>query len=157
MKNNKKALSPVIATMLLVALSVVLGSIIFLWARSFIGESITKDGEDVLNSCKDLDLEIEIVRGVGADTVRVANNGGVPLYRLKITGDNIDENDPVMVGSLLGINIKSGATWENSEIWAGYFSAGEVVRVIPLIAGEDSSGEVDSFECSASYVDVEVK
>jgi len=45
---HKKGLSPVIATMLLIAIVVVIGLIIFLWFRGMTEEAITKfDGTNI--------------------------------------------------------------------------------------------------------------
>ena len=44
---KKRGLSPVIASVLLILLVLVLASIIFLWARGFIGEQIEKFGEPI--------------------------------------------------------------------------------------------------------------
>jgi len=41
-KRGKKAVSPVVATVLLILIVVILAVIVFLWARGFIGESLTK-------------------------------------------------------------------------------------------------------------------
>ena len=44
---GKRGLSPVIASVLLIALVLVLASIIFMWARGFISEQIEKFGNPV--------------------------------------------------------------------------------------------------------------
>ena len=49
---GKRALSPVIASVLLILLVLVLAVIIFLWARGFIGEQIEKLGQPIEESCR---------------------------------------------------------------------------------------------------------
>ena len=44
---EKRGLSPVIATVLLVGIALVLASIVFLWAKNFIGEAVTKEGREI--------------------------------------------------------------------------------------------------------------
>ena len=40
---NKKAVSPIISTVLLIMIVIILAIIILLWSRGFIKEAITKD------------------------------------------------------------------------------------------------------------------
>ncbi|MBU0761307.1 MAG: hypothetical protein KJ858_06510, partial [Nanoarchaeota archaeon] len=51
---KRRALSPVIATVLLIAIALVLAVIIFLWARSFIGEGLEKDGRAIDKACENV-------------------------------------------------------------------------------------------------------
>jgi len=61
-------LSPVIATVLLIALVLVLAAIIFMWARGFISEQIEKFGTPIEDLCDSVDFDIEIVKvGLGYD------------------------------------------------------------------------------------------
>jgi flagellin-like protein len=54
---KKKGVSPVIATVLLVSIVIILGVIIFLWARGFVEESAQKGGRAVDMSCDDVNFE----------------------------------------------------------------------------------------------------
>jgi len=85
--NNKKALSPVIATVLLIALVVVLAAIVFLWARGFISEQIMKSGESIQNSCQKINFAVRSIP-LGSDmwTLEISNRGNVPIYGFDIKG-----------------------------------------------------------------------
>ncbi|MGC9309180.1 MAG: archaellin/type IV pilin N-terminal domain-containing protein [Candidatus Nanoarchaeia archaeon] len=82
---KRKALSPVIASVLLIALVLVLASIVFLWARGFISEQIEKFGQPVEEVCKNVEFEVDLYRqpNVGL-TIEVANRGNVPIKSLDI-------------------------------------------------------------------------
>lgn len=81
---KKRGLSPVIASVLLIALVLVLAAIIFLWARGFISEQIEKFGTPIEDLCSDVDFDIELIStGVGFE-FEIANRGNVPIYNFDI-------------------------------------------------------------------------
>ncbi len=89
---KKQGVSPVIATVLLLVITVVLASIIFLWARGFLSESAVKGDRAVSLSCADAQFKAEIVpdasecrnvRG-GKSAVDIDNIGNVPIYGVQV-------------------------------------------------------------------------
>jgi flagellin-like protein len=104
---GKRGLSPVIASVLLIALVLVLASIIFMWARGFISEQIEKFGNPVDTVCNQIDFDIERISGSAGDELEVVNRGNIPIYHLdikKISGGDaevekfkfdVDEGDAV--------------------------------------------------------------
>ncbi len=102
---QKRGISPVIATMLLVSIALLLAVIIFLWAKAFLDERIQKDlgggAEPIESFCKDVNIAAEgfttskkvtqcdNLPGVptnekGCSYVRVVNRGNVPVHGLEI-------------------------------------------------------------------------
>ena len=77
---NKRALSPVIATLLLVSITLVLAAVVFFWARHFIGEAITKEGEKIELLCDDVRFVAEAYGG----KLQLQNTGTVPIYAVEI-------------------------------------------------------------------------
>jgi len=84
--NNKRALSPVVASVLLVALVLVLASIIFLWAGAFIGEQIEKGEKPIANVCEDANFRFDLIKveGTGKYEIEVVNTGNVPIFKFSI-------------------------------------------------------------------------
>ena len=83
--SDKKGLSPVIASILLIALVLVLAAIIFLWARGFISEQIDKFGKPVEDICEDISFEANLyLEGDSGYTLEIANRGNVPIHSFDI-------------------------------------------------------------------------
>ena len=78
--DNKKGLSPVIASVLMILLVLVLAIIIFLWARGFIGEQVEKFGKPIGEVCSSVDFEAERVR----NELEIVNRGNVDIRHLDI-------------------------------------------------------------------------
>ncbi len=117
-KRNKKALSPVVASVLLVALVLVLASIIFLWARGFVSEQIQKFGENIDGLCEQVSFDAELYLAENAGrTLDIANRGNIQIHSFDIKevlgGNSIVQkfNFPVAVGESVskGIAIKDEA------------------------------------------------
>src|SRR3989338_2821478 len=89
MYKNKRGVSPIVATVLLVLLALVLALIIFLWAKSWLGEKVQKDlGEGMIlaeEACKSVGFKAEATK-IMPDNIEVAveNTRNVPIYGIKI-------------------------------------------------------------------------
>lgn len=84
---GKRGLSPVIASVLMVLLVLVLSSIIFLWARGFIGEQIEKFGQPIEGYCDRVEFRVSRQ----GNNLEVTNYGNVDIRHLeleKIRGGN---------------------------------------------------------------------
>ncbi len=82
---EKKGLSPIIATVLLISLVVVLAAIIFMWARGFISEQIEKAGQSAEAACTGIDFDAEQTP-VSSTIIKlnIVNRGNVPIYSFHI-------------------------------------------------------------------------
>ncbi len=88
---GKKGVSPIIATVLLLVITVVLAVIIFLWARGFLSESAVKGDRAVSISCADVQFKAEVVLNAtecsgtgGRSAVDIDNIGNVPIYGVQV-------------------------------------------------------------------------
>ncbi|MDP1695839.1 MAG: type IV pilin, partial [archaeon] len=152
MLKEKRGVSPVVATVLLVTLAVILAAIIFLWAKSFIAENVLKNGEVVENSCDDVVFNAEI-RG---SELKVVNQGNVALYGVAIRkiGAGTEETCYPLENDNAP-TIKSGES--RGEIPLGNnvcpFSLGaeDNFKVIPVILGENDNGERKAYTCDESF------
>ena len=75
-KRGKKGLSPIIATVLLIVITLIIAMIIFLWAKNFIGEKTKKFNEPVENACERVSFDAEAFESGDIDII---NRGNVPL------------------------------------------------------------------------------
>lgn len=143
-----KGVSPIIATVLLIAIVIVIGLILFLWFREMTEETITKfGGTNVKLVCGDVNFEASYSNGV----LSLLNSGNVPIFGIKVklfkegsheTKDlrDLSENWPD-----LGLN--QGGTF------SGEISLEEEVNkiiLIPVLIGNSEKGE-KTFVCEEQY------
>ncbi len=138
---KKKAVSPIIATVLLIALVLVLASIIYLWSRGFVKESILKDiggqTKTIDKYCSDIKLETFVDND---GSFGFSNVGNVPLYsynlKLSASGSSkINERKTVVnPGSSVRVD---------DENYNNY----EEIKVIPILLGKKKSGGTEQFQC----------
>jgi len=81
---NRKGISPVVATVLLVVLALVLAMIVFLWARGFVSEQIEKQGRPTDQVCKEVSFEVDGVQEGQIVNLQIVNRGNVPIYNFDI-------------------------------------------------------------------------
>ncbi len=138
---TKKAVSPIIATVLLLLLVFILASIIFLWSKGFIKESVLKDiagNEKTIDKyCPDVKLETFVDND---GSFGFNNVGNVPLYSfdLKLSKAGTSQLDArtniVNPGSSIRIDDKNYNDYEE-------------VKVIPILLGKKKSGGTQQFQC----------
>jgi flagellin-like protein len=137
MIRKKRGLSPVIATILLIAIAVVLALIVFTFAKNYVREKTEKFGQPIEDSCLNVDFIAEAVSGSectpgsGLDRVDVNNNGNVPLYGVEIREEGsgavrslgtgyFGDGLPVGSGNCIDIDLEGG----------------DEILVVPILLGE---------------------
>lgn len=94
---DKKGLSPVVASVLLIVFVIVLGLIVFLWARGFIAEQIMKKGQPIDDFCNNVRFDAELIYNVGdaAWELQIVNRGDVDINSFEIKERDVDGNSYV--------------------------------------------------------------
>lgn len=147
MRMAKKAVSPVISTVLLIMIVIILGIIILLWSKGFIKEVVEKEiagnTKRVDDYCKDVKLS-SIINQDGS--FGFENVGNVPIfaYNVKLTSVGSGESTTVKVENKNGgaVNPSFGSIITNQGSYGDY----EKVKVIPILLGK-AKGGIKEFEC----------
>ena len=136
-KREKRGLAPVIATVLLISLALVLVLIIFIWAKSWIGEKIEKNlgaGPEVIeNFCGDIDFAAELDSGAGR--IDVNNLGNVPLYGLDIRKRDSGSEESFGI-AVFGSGLAAGASGSADISLSSGVNVGDELIALPVILGE---------------------
>ena len=144
---DKRGLSPVIATVLLIAMVIVLALIIFLWFRGMAQEAITKfDGQNVELVCDDVNFDASY----SGDILLVQNNGQVPIYAMNLK----KEED----GGHSTSKISTASGWPKRGLNPGRAFSGDVslgntekLTVIPILIGKNDDGETKTYVCDERH------
>jgi len=143
---NNNAISPVIATVLLIAMVVIIGLIIFLWFKGMTQEVITKfGGTNIEIICNDVRLDT----GYSGGVLYISNTGNIPVFgiKIKIFRDGSHETKDLMDLSsnwpLAGLN--------QGETFSGDISSEvndeDKIILIPVLIGNSEKGE-RTFMCN---------
>jgi flagellin-like protein len=132
---EKRGISPVIATVLLIAVVLVIATVIFIWASGSIGEQITKNGRAADLVCDDVDLSVFYFSG----ELEVTNRGNIPIAGIKVKG----EDDLVQCegGSLA---VGRTVTFDVDDDCQGI---SDVEYVVPVIQGVNDEGSDAFYTC----------
>ena len=140
---EKRGLSPIIATMLLIAIIIVIGLIIFLWLRGINEEAITKfEGTNIKLICEEVAFEASYSDG----SLYILNLGNVPIYKIKV--------------KMEGEGAHSTKTLEEADGWPYFglpqggsysgalsYDVGSIkLLAIPVLVGTSNSGDL-SYTC----------
>ena len=137
---NRKGLSPIIATVLLIAMTMVIALIVFLWFRGLTEEQVTKfGGTNIKIVCDDVYFEAEYSAG----TLSIINPGNVPIYGFKIKSSGYGSYTTENLKDLSDVWDKQFSTGLNQGIAfsdAISFSGSEIV-LIPILIGNSEKGK----------------
>ena len=107
MRGGKKALSPVVATSLLILLVIVIALIIFLWSRGFISEQIVKFGQPLETLCESAKFKVAAVKPNGNNyNLEILNTGNINLHGFQVKRFYQGDSET----KLIDFGIESGTT-----------------------------------------------
>jgi len=142
---NSRGISPVVATVLLIALVIVIGFLIFMWMRSLTKEAVTKfDGENIELVCNDAEFRANYASG----TLSISNTGNVPIFDIQI---RIHE-----AGGYSTINSRDYTPWPSKGLnqggaasidISGSISGATELTLIPILRGSVQSGGQKNYIC----------
>ena len=134
---KKKGLSPVIATMLLVAIVIVIGLIVFLWFRGITEEAITKfDGTNIKLVCEEVSFDASYSNGA----IFIANTGNVPIYKMKVKSIGVGEHSTVpLEEGWPEVGLNQGGAFSGAIEGTGV----EKFLLIPVLIGHSEKGDLE--------------
>ena len=145
---KKRGISPVIATVLLIAMVVVVALIIFVWFRGMVGESATKFGKNIELVCEDVEFDASFSSG---DTLSIVNRGNVPIFQIRIkifeegghTTEELDSDD-----GWVDAGLGQGGTFSGSIDLEGLDP--DKITVFPILIGTSKKGR-KTYVCEGQY------
>jgi len=138
---KRRGISPVVATVLLVAMVIVIALIIFLWFRGMRGETCTKfGGTNVEVVCGQVEFSADYSGG----QLQITNLGNVPIFGMKVkvqNGGNYvskDLSDSSFATGWPGFGLDQGAAFASALNFAG---SPDSITLTPILMGTCDSGE----------------
>lgn len=149
---DRKGISPVVATVLLVAMVIVIALIIFLWFKSFSQETITKfGGQNIQTICP----QVSFSASYAAGQLSVVNNGNVPIYNLALkisSGGNyqtVDVTNLTNGGNWPKTGLRQGGTYISNDLSQTFVGSTQIL-VIPVLLGSSTNGQA-TYTCQDQY------
>jgi flagellin-like protein len=142
-KLSKKGVSPVIATVLLVALTIAMFLIIFTWSKGFIKEQVEKAGGPIAYVCPK--ISYDAVLPEGTSTVYLTNTGNAIIYGFRVKGENEGTSKIIFLRPNSG---KLGAGEADNLDLSTIASLYKKITLIPVLLGTGvNSGTGKLFSC----------
>ena len=152
-KKNTRGISPVIATVLLIAMVIVIGLIVFSWFKGLTQEATTKfGGTNIELVCEDVVFSSSYDSDTGV--LVISNSGNVPIYRFKVktTGagsfETLDLKED-LDSSWPNAGLKQGGVFSSVDLSSELGSA-QRIDLIPVLLGT-SKGKEKSHTCDERF------
>lgn len=145
---GKRGLSPIIATVMLIIIVMILGAMIYIWARGFVTESVIKFNEPIQNSC----ANVKMVADAYGGKIRITNQGTVAIYGLEVQKQGV------------GATYSSGVIPFDSTVTTGQngetnlpsgLAVNDAITIMPVLLGEGGTAK-KSFSCTDIGINVNV-
>ena len=146
---DKKGISPVVATILLVAIVIVIALIIFLWLRNVVGDYGEKFGKNIELICE----EVHLAASYSSPTLYLTNDGNVPVFKInvKIKREGSYETDDLD-------NLLTDTEWPETGLMQGGVFAGNIavsnaneIIILPVLIGTSDKGNKKTYTCEEQY------
>lgn len=148
----KGGVSPNVATILLLAMVILIALIIFLWLRGLTQEAVTKFDKNAEIVCN----EVQFQASYSNNVLQISNAGNVPIYDMKVKlseggiykTENLRDitDDWPQFGLVQGKAFTSSInTNDANKIW-----------VTPVLLGSIESGGERTYECSEAKYGYEI-
>jgi hypothetical protein len=126
LERGKKAISPVVATVLLITIGIIVVAIIFIWAKGTISDVDSKFGTPLNQVCSDLSIDVSVT-GSRVDVVNRESRYAIEDVMLRDSSGGLSDCgfDPISPGS--------------SDSDGNCASGIDVDAVIPVLRGDDGS------------------
>lgn len=148
---NKKGLSPVVATALLISLVLVLAAIIFLWARAFLPETLQKLEGPIGDACPNIAFVAEYSSG----RITIQNNGDIPIRSIEVgIRRGLGSLEYVEGKSESGMTIAGGGTGTFSLPEGTDIEYGDELVVAPVLLGKTNSNEYKAYVCDEEFAQI---
>jgi len=147
---KKLGLSPIITTVLLIALTLVITTVVFLWFRGMVEEGVTKFGKNIKLVCDDVEFEADYSSGM----ISIVNNGNVPLFRVNL---RMSQGGSFVTKDLK--DLSGGASWPETGLSQGGTFSGSIgsdvgssdkILILPVLIGISNKGQ-KTFICEGQY------
>lgn len=136
---NKRGVSSIIATALLIGLVVVLSTVVFLWARGFVSEQVEKFGTPIENQCNNIDwgasyLTKQVTSTITIYSFAISNNGNIPIYGIAI---GMKKGGRTEIETIENLQIRAGESITKDFDLTEYkdFDFTEII-IYPILLGE---------------------
>ncbi len=151
MRNTKKAVSPIITTVLLILIAIILAIIILVWARGFISEKISKfipaqSQDRPINEACDIVL---LAAGVSGDKeLSIINQGDIPVYKLGVRVTDSASGDATIVEyDTTGLNPGQTKLLPTPT----QILTGKKVSIVPILIGKSEKKGTVEYNCKTWY------
>ena len=141
-KRGRRGISPVIATILLICLTLLAALAIFMWAKGFVGEKNVKLGREIELYCPETNFAVEAKKdNVNSEIiVNIENKGQIPFYGISINLKSLGTIKKLgLFEKLVMGGMSESVTIDDSTIF-NEISVGDELIIIPAILGK--KGEV---------------
>lgn len=150
---NRRGVSPVIATVLLIGIVIALGSVVFVWFQSFTHEAVTKfQGENIELVCADVQFEASYAP---SGELALSNTGNVPIFSFNVqinngAGGYTTKEIVDLVNNWPTIGLRQSGVFAGN-IGSSISASTNQIIIIPILRGTVSSGDEKSFTCASQY------
>ena len=153
-KRHKKAVSPLIATVILIAIVVSASSTVYIWSKGFIAEQLEKFGGSAELTCNEMDFVAQLQSAGGTSyDLFINNRANVDIHKLNVNF-NKEGKSVIKTFSADEGSVKKGSTGKVSlDLKTVGISSFESVDITPVLLATGKSSKASKlFPCNSKTI-----
>jgi flagellin-like protein len=156
-RKNKRGVSPVITSIVLVGVVIGMITIIFFWLRSTMVEGIIKLDKNVDLVCQQ-DVQLNANYDFSTGQLTFANEGNAVIYDIKLRTYSQGTYNVKRMSQIFGTDwnpnglVKGASLTKNITSYLSYsLGSIEKIQLIPMLLGKNSAKEKKEVDCREEY------
>ncbi len=154
-EGDNKAVSPLVATVILIGIVISASAVVYMWSKSFVGENLEKFGSSIDTVCDEIAFaaQLEITGGTSYELL-INNKANVDIHKLNVNfnkqGKSIIKTFSADKGSIRG-GSTGKVSFDLKTLDISSFTSIDVTPV--LLATGNSSKTSKLFPCKSRSID----
>lgn len=138
---NKRGISPVIATVMLVVIAIILFLLVYLWITSFQKEAVLKFNSPIETACLRISFNAMITGANPNKNIQITNMADLPIHRFELYNVNSSGTTKITTPGEEILDISPAGSTTFSGISCSK------IKVVPYLLGKTKAGKEKEYAC----------
>jgi flagellin-like protein len=147
-ERGRKGLSPVVSTLILIAIVIIIAIIIILWFKVFLKEAVLKEVDGTSKQVEDFCNDVQLRAVVDPDgSIVLTNQGNVPINAINVKNIKSDGSSDI---NSLAIPLNPGYSRtipSGTPVTSGYSQ----LEIVPILLGKTKDNQEKAVSCPQKY------
>ncbi len=151
---KKRGISSLVSVILLLAMAISMGAVIFSWSKGITGEAVTISGQNIVLVCNDILFEYSY----DSQILYIINTGNIDIYEMSLVLEKEESSEVVNLKELTNkwpeTGLSLGGIFYDTIVFEDEI---QKIQLVPILLGKTESGKFKEHVCENQRGIIELK